>query len=220
MSSRLSHRLFPYSLSGPSRPTACRPCVEELESCLAPSATVGTNVPVTTDASVQQMPSVAVDPHDASRVVVAYLDYSLVTTGYAGIGVAVSHDGGTSWQHTSVPLPAGFDQGAATPVAQFDEQGHVFVSFAAATFLNGLPPLTDPGGGPPRALGLQANNGVFVARSDDGGLTWEAPSAVVAHLYNGQDKVPFDLKPDLAIDTFSALPNGQLNPNFGNLYET
>src|SRR5207245_1386322 len=73
------------------------------------------NRAVTTDKGVQQMPSVAVDPADSRHVVIAYLDYSLVKTGYAGIGVAMSHDAGTSWQHTSVPLPANFDQGAAAP---------------------------------------------------------------------------------------------------------
>jgi hypothetical protein len=180
------------------------------------------NVPLTSNPGVQQMPSVAVDPNDPSHIVVAYLDYSLLTTGYAGIGVAASKDGGATWQHTSVTLPAGFDQGAATPIAQFDTQGHVFISFAAATFLGSLPPVTDPNGGAPvalRALGFQADNGIFVARSDDGGLTWNAPATVASHLYDGANPVPFEIKPDLAIDTFATLPNGQPNPNYGNLYE-
>ena len=193
------------------------PFVEELESRLAPS--VGPNVPVATGPGVQQMPSIVADPHDPSHLVVAYLDYSLLTTGYAGIGVAVSDDGGTTWQHSSVPLPSGFDQGAATPVAQFDTQGHVFVSFAAATFLRGLPPITDPNGGDPRALGLQSNNGIFVARSDDGGLTWNPPAVVASHLYDGTNPVPFEIKPDLAIDTFQNLPTSQPNPYYGDLYE-
>ena len=85
------------------------------------------NRAVTTDPGVQQMPSIAADPLDANHLVIAYMDYSLVTTGYAGIGVAVSHDSGATWQHTSVPLPAGFDQGAANPIVKFDGQGHVFV---------------------------------------------------------------------------------------------
>src|SRR5438128_1502992 len=103
-----------------SRPQSCRLEVEELESRLTPSAggTVGLNTPITTDPGVQQMPSVAVDPLDASHVVIAYMDRSLVSTGYAGIGVAVSHDAGTIWQHTSVPLPAGFDEGAANPITR------------------------------------------------------------------------------------------------------
>src|SRR4051794_26611584 len=68
-----------------------RPEVEELEGRLTPSGgTFGLNIPITTDPGVQQMPSVAVDPHDARHLVVAYLDRSLVTTGYAGIGAMSS----------------------------------------------------------------------------------------------------------------------------------
>src|SRR5947208_2739229 len=105
--------------------------VEELESRLTPSSggTLGLNTPITTDPGVQQMPSIAADPLDSQHLVVAYMDYSLLHTGYAGLGVAVSHDKGTTWQHSSIPLPAGFDQGAANPITRFDGQGHVFVSF-------------------------------------------------------------------------------------------
>ncbi len=189
--------------------------VEELECRLLPSG----NLPVTTDPGVQQNPSLAADPLNPRHLVVAYLDYSQLTTGYAGIGVAVSLDAGASWQHTSLPLPAGFNQGAASPVVQFDAQGHVFVSFQATTFLAGLPALTDPGGGGPRALGFQSDNGIFVARSDDGGSTWNPPVAVVSHLDDGTDPVSFEIKPDLAVDPFPNLPDGQPNPNYGNLYE-
>src|SRR5438034_1227465 len=82
------------------------------------------------------------------------------------------------WLHTAVPLPTGFDQGAAGPVVHFDDQGHLFVSYMAATFLGAKPPLTDPDAGAGTRLGFQANNGVFVARSDNGGLTWDVPVAV------------------------------------------
>jgi hypothetical protein len=185
--------------------------------------TNGVNRTVTAAAGVQQMPSVAVDPADPDHVVTAYMDYSLVTTGYAGIGVAVSDNAGTTWQRTAIPLPAGFAQGAANPIAHFDDRGHVFVSFMAATFLGQKPGLTNPSivndaGVRERTLGMQANNGVFVARSDDGGLTWNPPVTVVSHLYDGQHQVPFDIMPDLAVDTFRTLPNGQPNPNYDNLY--
>jgi hypothetical protein len=178
---------------------------------------------VTSDAGVQQMPSIAVDPQNANHLVLAYMDYSLVLSGYAGIGVAVSDDAGASWQDSSIPLPAEFDQGAANPVVRFDDRGQVFVSFMAATFLGEQPPLTNPNYWNPernasdRDLGLQANNGIFVARSRDGGLTWGTPVAVISHLYQGEP-VPFEVIPDLAIDTFAALPDGQPNPNHGNLY--
>jgi hypothetical protein len=213
------------SASRPRRPRSCRLEVEELESRLAPSVTpaFGVNVPITTDPGVQQMPSVAVDPLDPQHLVIAYMDRSLVQSGYAGIGVAVSNDGGESWEHNAIPLPANFDQGAAHPIVHFDGQGHVLVGFMAATFLGTKPALTNPDyanpdGSSDRVFGFQANNGVFVARSDDGGLSWNQPAAVVSHLYDGEHPVSFEIEPDLAVDTFRNLPNGQPNPNYGNLY--
>src|SRR5262249_7147486 len=158
--------------------------------------------PITTDPNVQQMPSIAVDPHAPQHVVVAYMDRSLVPTGYAGLGVQVSQDGGATWQQSVVPLPAGFDQGAAQPFVRFDAQGAVFVSSQAATFLGRTAPITSLAS-TARAAGFQANNGVFVSRSDDGGLTWNTPVAVVSNLFDGVNPVPFELYPDLAVDTFA-----------------
>ncbi len=182
------------------------------------------NQRITTDSNVQQMPSIAVDPLDNNHLVLAYMDYSLVQTGYAGIGVAVSHDGGDTWQDSSsIPLPSfGYKQkpadGAADPIVRFDDQGHVFVSFMAVTYLGDQPSLTNPNF-EDRAFGIQSHNGIFVARSDEGGSTWNAPTAVVSHTYVDHDVV-FDIIPDLAIDTFRTLPNGQDNPNYGNMYVT
>ena len=62
------------------------------------------------------MPTIAVNPLDANHLVIAYMDYSLVDTGYAGIGVAISRDGGDTWQRSSVPIPSPFNQGAAQPI--------------------------------------------------------------------------------------------------------
>ncbi len=191
-----------------------RPRLEEAESRLAPSA----NVAVTANPGVQQMPSIAADPLDSRHEVVAYMDYSLLATGYAGIGGAVTDDGGATWMHDSIPLPAPFNQGAATATVQFNAQGQVFVSFAAARLLGQPPPITGPNGGAPRALAFTSHNGIFVARSADGGLTWNQPVAVASHIYDGSDPVPFEIKPDLAIDTFATLPGKQPNPYYGSLY--
>src|SRR5262249_20828631 len=120
-----------------SRSRPCRLWVEELESRLTPSTSgvAGLNLPLTTDPGVQQMPSIAVAPLNSQHLVVSYMDLSLVQTGYAGIGVAVSRDGGDSWERSSVPLAAGFDDGAGQPITRFDDQGHVFVTFMASRFL-------------------------------------------------------------------------------------
>ncbi len=211
---------FRHLLSGaaPSVTDASLPL--SIASQLAPaSAAASSNQAITADPGVQQMPSVAVDPHNSNHVVIAYMDYSLLHTGYAGIGVSVSTDGGGHWQSTSVPLPSDFDQGAADPIVRFDDQGHVFISYMAATFLGGIPPLTNPNGHEPRALGFQSNNGIFVSRSDDGGVDWQPAVSVASHLYDGTNPVPFEIIPDLGIDTHRYLPDGKtLNANYGNLY--
>ncbi len=72
---------------------------------------------------------------------------------------------------------------------------------------------------------MQANNGVFVAWSDDG-QNWSLGN-VASHIYTGPSdtlttplKVPFDTLPDLAIDTNKYLPDGSNNPHFGWMYAT
>jgi hypothetical protein len=181
--------------------------------------TYGINRALTTNPSVQQMPSVATDPLDPNHLVLAYMDYSLVTTGYAGIGVAVSHDRGVTWQYTALTLPAGFDQGAANPDVRFDGQGHVFVEYEAATFLGTKPPLTNPNFSDRSPGGFESNNGIFITRSDDGGLSWSIPVAISSQLYTGTP-VNFEVIPDLAIDTFKTLPDGSPNPRYGTMYAT
>jgi Neuraminidase (sialidase) len=147
------------------------------------------------------------------------MDRLLVVTYYAGIGVAVSFDNGVTWQRSSVPLPPGIDQGASNPTLQFDDQGHIFVSYEAAMFLGPQPPLTNPTTidlvthDRTRTYGFQANNGIFVVRSDDGGLTWGAPVAVASHLYT-TTPVPFEINAALNTELYRTLPNGQANPYY------
>jgi hypothetical protein len=58
-----------------------------------------------------------------------------------------------------------------------------------------------------RADGFTSNNGIFLARSDDGGSTWGTPVAVTSNLYDGVTPVPYEIMPDLAIDTNPSSPN-------------
>ena len=143
-------------------------CCEALEQRRFLSSAAPSNIQITDDPGVQNQPSVAVDPATAKHIAVAYLDKSLFNTGYAGIGIASSTDGGKTWANSSIPLPAGFDQGAAYPIAKFDAHGHLFVSFMAVKFLGDKPPITDSSRGPdgqPYFLDLfTSNNGIFVAQ--------------------------------------------------------
>jgi hypothetical protein len=193
--------------------------MESLEKRFLLSSSLPANIAATTNPEAQNNPSIAIDPLNPQHIVVSYMDQSLVATGYEGIGVAVSENGGATWQNTSIALPAGFAAGAANPTTVFDGQGRVFVSFMSTTFLAAQPGLTNPNPSE-RPDGFQSDNGIFVAESDDGGMTWKTPVAVASNVFNGGDQVPFDIDPDLAIDTYRTLPNGQPNPNYGNLYET
>ncbi len=183
---------------------------------------IAPNQAVTTAPGIQQNPSIAVDPSNPNHIVVASMDYSLVNTGYAGIGVAVSEDDGATWTDSSVPLPGGFNQGAAQPTVEFDGQGNVFIAFMAATYLGPQqPPLTLPEPGIPQQMddGFASNNGIFVSGSTDGGLNWGQPVAVVSHTFTGT-QVNFEMIPSFAIDTDKSLPNGQPNPDYDDLYVT
>jgi hypothetical protein len=196
-----------------------RAVIESLEPRTFFAATILPNTPVVNDPAVQHQPSITVDPIDRNHLVTAYLDYSLVNTGYGGVGVSVSQDGGKTWTRSSIPLPAGFDEGAANPIAKFDDAGNVYVSFQAIKFLGPRPPITNAAGADPdgvryRTYSLQSNNGIFVVKSADGGATWSSPVTVTSHTYDGSTKVLSDITPDLAIDTLSN------SPNHGNIYVT
>jgi hypothetical protein len=200
---------------------------------LAPAISFG-NQAVTTGNKPQIEPSLAVDPLNSQHLVMAYTDYTL-GFGYGGIAVEESTNGGTSWQRSTVPLPsyvsANHPSGAghATVTFQVFNQGgsltsRPFISFMAVAYRGPFAPgllYPSAGAGPDghlqRSYGMLADNGIFVSRSDDGGLTWNAAVAVVApNLWDGgsNSAVMFDALPALAIDASEG------SPHIGNMYVT
>lgn len=167
------------------------------------------NVQLTSDPQVQQQPRLAVNPLDPNHIAVDYNDETLVFgRGRFGVAVSVSRDGGASWQQSSVALPTGFDEIASLADVSFDDQGRLFISFQAGSdFGEEFSPIDV----------FQTGAGAFVARSDDGGLTWNEPLVVEAFAAEGGPH-PFTIAQDLAIDTFETLPDGSPNPEYGNLY--
>ena len=69
------------------------------------------NIQITDDPRVQQRPTVAVNPLDPNHVVIAFNDaeHQRQVDAELGdaVGIAVSLDGGESWQLETVPLPGG-----------------------------------------------------------------------------------------------------------------
>ena len=182
-----------------------------------------TNQQLTTDSGVQQEPSIAVDPNNPDHIVVAYMDYNYtdpsgLNSGYAGIDIQYSVDGGTTWTTSPIALPTGFSGGASNPIVQFGNNGSFYLVFEAATFYDATPPaLTQPGYSS-AAYGLQSDNGIFVVTgnihvvNDQASLNLGADVPVVENVYNPNTATPvfYDVDPDLAVDTSGTSTNGNL----------
>ncbi len=177
------------------------------------------NSAITSSSNVQQDPSVAVDPTNPNHLVAAYMDYSLVSTGYAGIAVAVSENGGQTWTTTSVPLPAGFNQALPLrPWYSMPRETFTSASWRPPSWAR-CPP--SPTSTPSRNLRtvLAPTTGFSWPRVPTAAWLGAAPVAVVSNVYTGTP-VNFVSWPDMAVDTYPTLPNGSPNPSYGNLYVT
>ncbi len=126
--------------------------------------------------------SVAIDPVNRDRMIaVSYqtgFEKAPRTTGY----IYVSHDGGRTWRNERAGNPLGRTQG--DDVVTFAAPGvalHTYISFLGIRVPN-----------PARA-----ENGIFVTRTDDGGVTWSNPVAAVDH---ANTVLPFEDKPWIAAD--------------------
>ncbi|MEO1450076.1 MAG: sialidase family protein, partial [Bacteroidota bacterium] len=106
-------------------------------------------------------PYVAVNPANPQHVVVGWMGWTGFATQFK-IKTRTSFDGGQSWSPT-VELPHMVNgYSSADPCMAFDQQGSVFVSYI--DFTGTMPPVT---------------GGVFLAKSTDGGLTWQQPTKVI-----------------------------------------
>ncbi len=106
----------------------------------------------------------------------------------------VSWDAGKSWTSVAMPNPEGRVQGDDAVV--IDHTGRVYRTYIAFKHLR------DPEGVFPR-------NGIFLAASEDGGLTYEPAVPLIDHL---NSIVPFEDKPYPGVDL------GPDSPYRGNLY--
>ena len=126
--------------------------------------------------------SVAIDPGNRDRIIAVSYQTGFArpprTTGF----VYVSHDGGRTWRNERAPNPLGRTQG--DDVVTFAGPGvalHTYISFLGIRT--------------PRPA--RAENGIFVTRTDDAGVTWSNPVAAVDH---ANTVLPFEDKPWIAAD--------------------
>lgn len=124
--------------------------------------------------------SVSIDPGNRDRIVAVSYQTGFAqaprTTGY----IYVSHDGGRTWRNERAANPLGRTQG--DDVVTFAGPGialHTYISFLGIRT--------------PRPA--RAENGIFVTRSNDAGVTWSNPVAAVDH---ANTVLPFEDKPWMA----------------------
>ncbi len=127
--------------------------------------------------------SVAINPTDPDNMVIVSMQREF-PDGESGITnyAYVTKNGGSDWEQVSHPNPGRRIQGDDAVV--FSSDGIAYHSYISFTQLRADKP-------------LNATNGIFVTRSDDGGLTWSEPTPVVDHL---NTVVPFEDKPWLTVD--------------------
>ena len=121
--------------------------------------------------------SISIDPGNRDRMIAVSYQTGFArpprTTGY----IYVSHDGGRTWRNERAENPHGRTQG--DDVVTFAGPGvalHAYISFLGIRT--------------PRPA--RAETGIFVTRSDDAGVSWGRPVAVVDH---ANTVLPFEDKP-------------------------
>ena len=128
-----------------------------------PSAKFSRNILIPSDfssATFQTEPSLAVDPKDPDHILVGMIDYN-----FPNMVTYSSIDGGATWEGPHQAKYPRADLGAAgDPIVAFDSKGnayYAFISLDIEEFTVG--PL----------LGSALVSAISVARSTDGGFTWE-----------------------------------------------
>jgi len=158
---------------------------------------IGDNVAVTDVPENNNEPSIAVDPNDPLHLVAAGNDYG-TPDGDAWVGYYVSWDGGETWARDlisgymggPISVLTGF-RGAGDPVVCFDGDGNVYISGIAFKRANN--PLNPLGFG----WNIARANGIFVAKSTDGGETFDQVRMVVSAM---QSWITFHDKEWMAVD--------------------
>jgi hypothetical protein len=138
-------------------------------------------------------PYIAVNPTNSQHLVVAWMGWIDFTNKFQ-IKVKTSFDGGQTWSSESLMPHTVSGYSSADPCIDFNLNGDVFVSYI--DFTGTTPPVT---------------GGIYLCKSTDGGLTWEAPLEVINTNFDGT-KWPID-RPWMVIDKSTS-------PNQGNIYIT
>ena len=149
----------------------------------------GTDVQVNQDPGplLQNETSITTNPAVPGNLVVAYNEDPTGPGGFGnGIGISHSFDVGATWADTQCAEIWGVE---ADPSVDADLNGRIFAGFMS---FRGF--FTD-------------TNGIYVAYSNDGGVTWSAPVPVDLFMNSPGNPGPFTDKCYLCVDNYPTSPN-------------
>jgi len=142
-------------------------------------------------------PSVAVNPLDPDNIVAGANDYN-TPDGAPWCGYYTSHDGGKNWTEGLIPGYPGDSttneltgfQAAGDPVLAVDANGNFYM--AGICFKRSNNPLNPVGFG----YNIGRSNGIFVAKSTNGGDSWNQVSVVSMSKENANS---YEMNPSIKV---------------------
>ncbi len=186
------------ALAAPSAQAATTVSTPKPLSGMSPFKPGGCGVPGSPTFDSEAEPSFAVNPKDPSNAIAVWQQDRFALDGGALSNiVAVTKDGGTTWTQVLVPgisrCTGGPDERTSDPWISIGPDGTAYL--ATLTFTDN--PVLAAGG-------LAGPTNQVVSRSTDGGLTWTAPTTVIANgHYNDRETIIADpQKPGVAYEAF------------------
>ncbi|HFS67893.1 MAG TPA: T9SS type A sorting domain-containing protein [Flavobacteriia bacterium] len=135
-------------------------------------------------------PYLAIDPNNSQHIVVAWMSWINIANQFK-IKTKTSFDGGQTWSIATAHPHTVNTYSSPDPCLDFDSNGNVFVCYID---FDGIEP--------------PVNGGVYIRKSTDGGLTWNAPVGVINANFDGT-KWPID-RPWIVIDKSNGVNNGTI----------
>ena len=145
-------------------------------------------------------PYVATNPNNSQHIVVAWMGWIDFSNRFK-IKVKTSFNGGQTWSAAAELPHTVVGYSSADPSIDFDPNGDPYVCYI--DFTGTTPPVT---------------GGVYITKSTDGGLSWNAPIEVINTNYDGT-KWPID-RPWMVIDKSSSSNQGNIYVSSMNLNRT
>ena len=164
------------------------------------STTFGQNQNISNGNVFDGEPYLAINPNNDQHIVVAWMGW-IDFSNKIQIKVKTSFDGGSTWSATSELPHTVNGYSSADPSVAFNQRGEVFVCYI--DFNGTTPPVT---------------GGVYICKSTDGGLTWNAPIEVINTSFDGT-KWPID-RPWMVIDKSTGPYQGYIYVSSMNLNRT